>query len=239
VTGSPFHQGRCNVSTQPQRRVTPAKARRDAKKLNRQKALARRAAAKRRRQYAITGMAALAAIVLIGGAAWAFRGGKSAQPTASASTGCASASVAPSASAAASASATPTGSFPSLPPGADPALATKPVVAPPSGNPTALKVTTLIAGKGAATTTGQSVTVNYVGVSYQTCQEFDSSWKASQPFTLTLGAGGVIKGWDQGLVGVKVGSRVQLDIPASLGYGEGTGETNGPLRFVVDVLSAK
>jgi peptidylprolyl isomerase len=181
-------------------------------------------------------MAALAAIVLIGGAAWVFRGGKSAQPTASASSGCASA--APSASAAA-ASATPTGSFPSLPPGADPALATKPVVAPPTGNPTALKVTTLIAGKGAATTTGQSVTVNYVGVSYKTCQEFDSSWKAAQPFTLTLGAGGVIKGWDQGLLGVKVGSRVQLDIPASLGYGEGTGDTNGPLRFVVDVLSAK
>jgi peptidylprolyl isomerase len=113
------------------------------------------------------------------------------------------------------------------------------VVAPPTGSLTKLKVTTLIPGKGAATKTGQSVTVNYVGVSYKNCQEFDSSWKNSQTFSLTLGQGQVIKGWDQGLLGVKVGSRVQLDIPADLGYGAGDGPTNGPLRFVVDVLSAK
>src|SRR6266545_4831436 len=127
----------------------------------------------------------------------------------------------------------------SKPAAAGPALATKPVVAPPSGDPTKLQVTTLIPGKGAVTQNGQTIEVSYVGVSFKDCKEFDSSWSRSQPFSLTLGQGQVIKGWDQGLVGVKVGSRVQLDIPADLAYGPGDSPTNGPLRFVVDVLSAK
>jgi peptidylprolyl isomerase len=220
------------VSNQAQRRETPAQLRRDTKRRNKQAAAARRAAVKRRRQYAIAGVAALAAIVLVGGAVWFFRSGKTSSPTASSSSsGCRSAAP--------SSTGSPTGSFPPLPSGADPALATKPVVAPPTGSLTKLKVTTLIAGKGAATKAGQSVTVNYVGVSYKTCQEFDSSWKNGQTFALNLGQGQVIKGWDQGLLGVKVGSRVQLDIPSDLGYGDGNGPTNGPLRFVVDVLSAK
>jgi peptidylprolyl isomerase len=227
------------VSNQAQRRETPAQLRRDTKRRNKQAASDRRAAARRRRQYALAGVAALAAIVLVGGAVWFFRSGKTSHPTASSSSsGCASA--APSATAsAASPAASPTGSVAPLPSGADPALATKPVVAPPTGSLTKLKVTTLIPGKGAATKTGQSVTVNYVGVSYKTCEEFDSSWKNGQTFALTLGQGQVIKGWDQGLLGVKVGSRVQLDIPSDLGYGDGDGPTNGSLRFVVDVLSAK
>ena len=99
-------------------------------------------------------------------------------------------------------------------------------------------MTPLVEGKGAATKACQSLVVNYVGVNYKTGAEFDSSWKNSQTFTVTIGAGQVIKGWDQGLVGVKVGSRVQLDIPSDLAYGDGSGPTNGPLRFVVDVLSA-
>jgi len=121
----------------------------------------------------------------------------------------------------------------------DAALGTKPVVAKPSGTLTDLKVTTLVAGKGPATKAGQCVTVNYVGVSYKTGGEFDASWKNNQTFSLSLGGGQVIKGWDQGLVGVNVGSRVQLDIPSNLGYGDGNDPTNGPIRFVVDVLSAK
>jgi peptidylprolyl isomerase len=231
------------VSSQGQRRETAAQIRRDTKRRNKQAAAARRAAAQRRRQYAIAAAAALAVIALAGGVVW-FLGGKSGKPATSASSsGCASASPSASASSSAAASpspaASPTGSFPPLPSGADPALATKPVVAPPSGTLTQLKVSTLIAGKGAATKSGQSVAVNYVGVSYKTCEEFDSSWKSGQTFSLTLGQGQVIKGWDQGLLGVKVGSRVQLDIPASLGYGDGDQPTNGSLRFVVDVLSAK
>ena len=107
---------------------------------------------------------------------------------------------------------------------------------------TELKVTTLVEGAGAAAATGQSLTVNYVGVSYKTGTQFDASWDGQnpKPYTFELGAGGVIPGWDQGLVGVKVGSRVQLDIPSALAYGDNPsdGRPAGPLRFVVDVLSA-
>jgi peptidylprolyl isomerase len=130
-------------------------------------------------------------------------------------------------------------SGPPVPAGADPALCTKPVVGPGTGELTELKVTTLVAGTGPALATGQQVTVNYVGVSYTSGEEFDASWKNSRPYTFPFGAGRVIDGWDQGLAGVTVGSRVQLDIPAELAYGDsGQGGPAGPLRFVVDVLAA-
>jgi peptidylprolyl isomerase len=223
--------------------MTPAALRRETKRRNKQAAAARRQAARRRRQLSIAGIAAVAVLAVVAGVAWFFSGHKGGQPSASSSSrgaACASASAStePSASTSAPASAAKS-SFPPLPAGADPALATKPVVAPPTGTLSGIKVSTLIAGKGPATRAGQSLEVNYVGVSFKTCEEFDSSWKGAKTFTLTLGQGQVIKGWDQGLVGVKVGSRVQLDIPADLGYGEGDGPTNGSLRFVVDVLSAK
>ncbi len=102
---------------------------------------------------------------------------------------------------------------------------------------TALGVTTLITGSGAPTANGQTITVNYVGVSLATGEEFDASWKHNDTFDFTLGQGGVIQGWDQGLVGIPVGSRVQLDIPAALAYPNGGGP-EGDLRFVVDILSA-
>ncbi|HEY0698319.1 MAG TPA: FKBP-type peptidyl-prolyl cis-trans isomerase [Micromonospora sp.] len=129
--------------------------------------------------------------------------------------------------------------FPPLPDGADPALRTRPQVTAGKGQLSKLTVTPLVVGKGPETQAGQQITVNYVGAFYATGEEFDASWKRSEPFTFQLGAGGVIQGWDQGLVGVKVGSRVQLDIPAELGYGEnpGGGRPGGPLRFVVDVLA--
>jgi peptidylprolyl isomerase len=130
--------------------------------------------------------------------------------------------------------------FPPLPPGADPALGTKPVVTAGEGTVTELKKTTLIEGKGAAVQQGQTITVNYVGVNYGDGKEFDASWKGSKPFSFAVGTGGVIQGWDQGLLGVKVGSRVQLDIPSAMAYGDnpGGGRPAGALRFVVDVLSA-
>jgi peptidylprolyl isomerase len=128
--------------------------------------------------------------------------------------------------------------FPPLPAGADPALKTKPAASAGTGELTALTVTPLITGTGPATKAGQQITVNYVGVSYRTGEEFDSSWTRSQPFDFTLGSGGVIQGWDQGLVGVTVGSRVQLDIPSNLAYGD-NGQVPGPLRFIVDVLAAE
>ncbi len=131
--------------------------------------------------------------------------------------------------------------FPPLPEGADPALGTKPAASAGTGDLTQLSVTTLIEGKGAVAKAGQQITVNYVGVSYQTGVEFDASWKRSEPFSFVLGGGNVIAGWDQGLIGAKVGSRVQLDLPASLAYGDNPsgGQPAGPLRFIVDVLAVR
>lgn len=133
------------------------------------------------------------------------------------------------------------GGFPQLPAGADPALATKPTTGAGTGDLTKLTVTPLIEGKGPAAAAGQTITVNYVGVSFRTGTEFDASWKRSQPFSFTLGAGNVIPGWDQGLIGVKLGSRVQLDIPSDLAYGDDPagGRPTGPLRFIVDVLGLR
>jgi peptidylprolyl isomerase len=130
---------------------------------------------------------------------------------------------------------------PKLPEGADPALGTKPQVGAGTGDLTKLTVTPLIEGKGAETKAGQQLTVNYVGVTYRDGKEFDSSWKTGEPFDFAVGQGSVIKGWDQGLVGVKVGSRVQLDIPSDLAYGDNAtgGAPAGPLRFVVDILAAQ
>jgi peptidylprolyl isomerase len=153
-------------------------------------------------------------------------------------TSAASASTAP--SLAATPEASPTQPFPPVPSGADPALSTKPTVATPSGTVSELKVTPLVTGTGPAVASGQTITVNYVGVAFKDGKEFDSSWSRSQAFTTQIGKGSVIPGWDQGLVGVKVGSRVQLDIPANLAYGDNPtgGQPGGALRFVVDVLSA-
>lgn len=130
------------------------------------------------------------------------------------------------------------GGFPELPPGADPALGTKPSATGGCAGITELTPTTLIKGTGPAAQAGQQITVNYVGVSCQTGEEFDASWKRSQPFDFQLGGGNVIEGWDKGLVGVTVGSRVQLDIPSKMAYGDDAsgGRPTGPLRFVVDVL---
>ncbi|GIJ37052.1 FKBP-type peptidyl-prolyl cis-trans isomerase [Micromonospora andamanensis] len=130
---------------------------------------------------------------------------------------------------------------PQLPEGADPALGSKPTVTAGEGTLTKLTVTPLIEGTGPKVTAGQSITTNYVGVFYENGEEFDSSWERGQPATFPIGVGQVIPGWDKGLVGVTVGSRVQLDIPAEDAYGEdaGGGRPAGPLRFVVDVLAAE
>ncbi len=192
---------------------------------------ARAAAAKKRRQALLGALAGLGVVVVIVGAVLLITRvtHKSTPASAPASAG-APAAAAPSA----------TESFPPLPAGADPALGTKPTVATPSGDVPSLKVTTLIQGSGPAVAKGQNIAVNYVGVAFKDGKEFDSSWSRSQAFTFQIGQGSVIPGWDQGLVGVKVGSRVQLDIPSNMAYGDNPsgGQPAGPLRFVVDVLSA-
>jgi peptidylprolyl isomerase len=132
---------------------------------------------------------------------------------------------------------------PQLPAGADPALGSKPEVKAGTGDLKKLAVTPLIKGTGPAVKKGQNITTNYVGVFYKDGKEFDSSWNNGQPATFPIGVGQVIPGWDQGLVGVTVGSRVQLDIPGELAYGNDEaaagGRPTGPLRFVVDVLAAQ
>jgi peptidylprolyl isomerase len=122
-----------------------------------------------------------------------------------------------------------------------PALAKAPVVKGGTGDVTKTKVTYLVKGPGPAIAKGQMIAVNYTGVIYKTGEQFDSSWTRHQPFVTQIGVGKVIPGWDQAMVGVLVGSRVQLDIPAKLAYGENPqgGQPAGDLRFVVDVLAAR
>lgn len=122
-------------------------------------------------------------------------------------------------------------------------LAHKPTV-PPATGPAPAKLVTkdLIQGSGPAAAKGQQLTVNYVGVLYKNGREFDASWKTGNPFSFQLGAGGVIPGWDQGLVGMRVGGRRELIIPAALAYGAQTQPgipANSPLIFVVDLLAAQ
>jgi peptidylprolyl isomerase len=116
----------------------------------------------------------------------------------------------------------------------------KPKIIKPSGKPpTKLTVVDVVPGKGAAAKSGDALTVDYAGNSWSTGKEFDASWKTGQPFPLTLGQGGVIQGWEQGLVGMKQGGRRLLVIPPDLGYGaSGSGTTikpNETLLFVVDL----
>jgi FKBP-type peptidyl-prolyl cis-trans isomerase len=120
-------------------------------------------------------------------------------------------------------------------------LSSKPTVAVPKGPaPKTLVVKDLIKGTGSAAASGKNITVNYVGVLYQNGKEFDASWKRNQPFSFVLGQGQVIKGWDQGVAGMKVGGRRELIIPAGLAYGaQGSPPAippSAPLVFVIDLL---
>jgi peptidylprolyl isomerase len=122
------------------------------------------------------------------------------------------------------------------------ALSKEPKVTPPSGPaPTKLQTKELIAGTGAEAKAGDTVTVNYVGVLYKGGKEFNASWETKEPFSFVLGKGQVIKGWDQGIPGMKVGGRRELIIPAELAYGAAGSPpkipANAPLVFVVDLLS--
>lgn len=98
----------------------------------------------------------------------------------------------------------------------------------------------LIRGTGAPVAQGQTLTVQYTGVTWSTGQVFDSSWTKGTPFTFQQG-GQVIDGWNEGLLGVPVGSQVLLVVPPDKGYGDaeqGSIPAGSTLVFVVDVLSA-
>lgn len=123
----------------------------------------------------------------------------------------------------------------------DPANVTnEPEVAIPDELPTELVVTDLTEGSGSAAIAGDTVYVYYVGVLSKDGTRFDGNY-GLEAFGVTLGTGSVIKGWDDGLVGMKAGGRRQLDIPANLAYGDqGAGDVIQPgdaLSFVVDVVA--
>jgi peptidylprolyl isomerase len=109
--------------------------------------------------------------------------------------------------------------------------------------PDDLLVEEIVVGTGEEAKAGQTAVVHYVGVGVSSGEQFDASWDRNEPFNFPLGAGYVIKGWDQGVVGMKVGGRRRLVIPAHLGYGQaGAGGVIAPgetLIFVVDLLELR
>jgi peptidylprolyl isomerase len=120
----------------------------------------------------------------------------------------------------------------------------KPKVTVPKGPPPKkLEIREIIKGDGPVAKTNDYVTVHYVGVGYDSKEEFDASWDRGEPFPFNLGSGEVIKGWDQGLAGMRVGGRRELIIPPNLAYGAAGSPPaigkNEALVFVVDLLAAE
>lgn len=116
----------------------------------------------------------------------------------------------------------------------------RPTISVPDGDaPADLVLEDHVVGDGAEATAGTQVHVDYVGVSWSTGKEFDASWNRGDPLTFTLGAGQVIKGWDEGVAGMRVGGRRTITIPPNLGYGAtGAGGVIAPnetLIFTVDL----
>ena len=144
--------------------------------------------------------------------------------------------------------ASPIANFPLLPAGVDPALKTEPVVTIPAGPvPTKTEVKDIVVGTGATVGAHDSVTVNYLGLNYVDCSEFDSSWSRDSPATFSLG--GVVPGFSKGIGGdtasgiapMKVGGRREIIVTPADGYGttgSGAIKPNEELVFVVDVLAA-
>ncbi|MFC9590051.1 FKBP-type peptidyl-prolyl cis-trans isomerase [Streptomyces sp. NPDC056944] len=119
---------------------------------------------------------------------------------------------------------------------------TKPEVDLPQGDaPTELTFRDLVVGDGPEAKPGRVVQVHYVGVTFASGKEFDASWDRGQPFKFAVGGGRVIKGWDRGIRGMKVGGRREIIVPPRLGYGKESPSplipANSTLVFVVDLLS--
>ncbi len=106
-----------------------------------------------------------------------------------------------------------------------------------------LQIIDEVAGTGAEATAGSTVSVNYVGT-LENGKKFDSSYDRNQPFSFVLGAGQVIKGWDEGVAGMKIGGKRKLVIPPTLAYGNqdvGNGliPANSTLIFEVELLGVQ
>ncbi|MFE2091555.1 FKBP-type peptidyl-prolyl cis-trans isomerase [Streptomyces sp. NPDC059460] len=119
---------------------------------------------------------------------------------------------------------------------------TKPEIDLPEGDaPTELTIRDLVVGDGLEAKSGRVVQVHYVGVTFESGKEFDTSWDRGQTFKFAVGGGKVIKGWDRGVRGMKVGGRREIIVPPRLGYGNQSPSPLIPagstLVFVVDLLS--
>jgi peptidylprolyl isomerase len=121
----------------------------------------------------------------------------------------------------------------------------KPTVEVPSDQPPSyqLEVEDLVEGSGDEAVAGKVVEVHYVGVSWKNGKQFDASWDRGDTFKFGLGKGQVIKGWDDGVAGMRVGGRRRITIPPQLGYGKrGAPPVIKPdetLVFVVDLLGVR
>jgi peptidylprolyl isomerase len=116
------------------------------------------------------------------------------------------------------------------------------ITVPATAAPAKLVRQVLIRGKGQPIQAGQTVVTQYTGVVWSTGKVFDSSWARGFPESFVLGAGQVLPGWDNGLGGLPVGSRVLLVIPPALGYGQSGSPpnvgSNAALVFVIDIVAA-
>lgn len=189
-------------------------AKRERQKANRQQRLVELSKQARRDKSKRIGLRVGIVIAIVVGAVAVinFLGGDDDTPTAATTT-----------------TAAPTTTLPAIP---------KPDVSVPEAEPTELLVTTITEGTGDPAKAGDTLEVHYVGARWEDGQEFENSYEGGQPIQVTLGTGGVITGWDEGLVGVQVGGRYQLDIPSEMAYGDdATDRPAGALIFVVDIVS--
>jgi peptidylprolyl isomerase len=117
----------------------------------------------------------------------------------------------------------------------------KPEIDFPGGDaPTELVVSDVLIGEGAEATPGAEVTVHYVGVEFDTGEEFDSSWGRGESITFPLN--GLIKGWQDGIPGMRVGGRRQLVVPPEQAYGPAGGGhrlSGKTLIFVIDLIGTR
>ena len=106
----------------------------------------------------------------------------------------------------------------------------------PEPAPTELTIRDLIVGDGTEVVAGDQVTIHYVGVNYETGEQFDASWDRGEP--ATFGLGQLIMGWQLGIPGMKVGGRRELVCPPAVAYGTSGGHrlSGQTLTFVIDLL---